>query len=103
MDCVVMLSVHKDDLRWHFRDSIPYSADRKMDRFCTAPKKNTVHNLNENHSKSSGRVTSPVNFALAIPIFRCPLTSEILTALKNRCVIMSGNLAFCLLLTSRYE
>jgi hypothetical protein len=98
-----MLSVYKDDLRCTFGIPFPYSADRKMDRFCTAPKKKTVHNLNENHSKSSGRVTSPVNFALAIPIFRCPLTSEILTALKNRGVIISGNLAFCLLFTSRYE
>jgi uncharacterized protein YgiM (DUF1202 family) len=46
------------------------------------------------------QITSPVNFPLAVPIFRCLLTSEILPALKNRYVIIGGNLAFCLLLTA---
>jgi len=35
-----------------------------------ATEKETLQNLDENRSKSSGRVTSPVNFALAVPI--CP-------------------------------
>ena len=58
----------------------------------------TLYNLDENHSRSAGRVTSPVNFTRGHPDFSLPLTSEILTALKNRCVIIGGNLAFCLLL-----
>jgi FtsZ-binding cell division protein ZapB len=50
--------------------------------------------------ESSGRVTSPVNFVPSRPDFSLPLTSEILTVLKNRYVIIGGNLAFCLLPTA---
>jgi|GEM_PF-6248322 len=65
--------------------------------------KGTLQNLDENHSRSAGRVTSPVNFAPSRPDFSLLLTSVILPALKNRYVTIGGNLAFCLLHTARYE
>jgi Bacterial SH3 domain len=46
-------------------------------------------------------VASPVNFAPSRPDFSLPLESEILTALKNRCVTVGDDLAFCLLNTAR--
>jgi hypothetical protein len=65
--------------------------------------KGILQNLDENHSRSAGRVTSPVNFAPSRPDFSLPLTPEILSTLKNRYVIIGGSLAFCLLPTARYE
>jgi Bacterial SH3 domain len=60
-------------------------------------KKGTLHNLDKNHSRSAGRLTLRVNFAPSHPNFSLPLTSEILTALKNQCFIIGGDLAFRLL------
>jgi len=67
----------------------------------SSPKKRPYKN-HENHSGSAGS-TPPVNFAPAITIFRWPAASEILTVLKNHCLIVDSDLAFCLLHTARYE
>jgi hypothetical protein len=52
-------------------DSIPYSPDSKHGQGSHDTKKVIPHNLAENHSNSAGGVTSRVNFALTITIFRC--------------------------------
>jgi hypothetical protein len=65
--------------------------------------KGILQNLDENHCKTAGRVTSPVNFAPSRPDFRCPLTPEILPALKNRNVISSGSFGILLAQYSPHE